>query len=78
VVGDDPLAELLEREPVRGLAKPLVALEEGAAEVPVALRQISREPALEGLEERSPRGGGAQEHERVVRQPDERRGEHGD
>ena len=78
VVGDDPLAELLEREPVRGLAEPLVALEEGAAEVPVALREVGREPALEGLEERPPRGGGAQEHERIVRQPDERRGEHGD
>jgi len=52
---------------MRGLAEPLVALEEGAAEVPVALGQIGREPALEGLEERSPRGGGAQEHERVVR-----------
>jgi hypothetical protein len=59
VVGDDPLAELFQREAVRGAREPLVALQERAAQVPVALGQVAREPALERLEERPPGRGTA-------------------
>ena len=71
VVGDDPLAELLEREPGRGAGEPLEALEECPAKPQVLGREVAGKPALERQEERPLRRRPAQEDERVVRQADE-------
>ena len=77
VVGDDPLAEALEREPRRRLGEPVVALPEGAQQPRVVGVEISRQRALETGEDRAARVAPDQ-HQRVVRDADERRGEHAD
>ena len=75
VVGDDPLAEALEREPRRGLREPVVALLEGAQQPRVVGVEVRRQRALEAGEDRPPRVAPDQQ-QRVVRDADERRGEH--
>ena len=47
VVGDDPLAEPLEREARRRVGEPVVALPERAEEPRVALVEVGRQRALE-------------------------------
>ena len=44
MLGDDPLAEPLEREPRRRAHEPLVALQERAAELRVARVELGRQP----------------------------------
>jgi hypothetical protein len=75
VVGDDPLTEPFEREARRSLREPVVALPEGAQEARVELVQVGRKRPLQPGEDRAPRGAPDQ-HQRVVRDPDEWRGEH--
>ena len=76
MVGDDPLAELLERKPGRGAGEPLEALEECPAKPQVLGREVAGKPALERSEERALRRCPADEDERVVGQADEGRSEH--
>ena len=54
-----------------------VPLAERTEELLVARREALRQLALEPGEERPAAGGAPQQHERVVRHADERRGEHG-
>ena len=77
VLGEDALAEALEREPRHRLDEALVPLQEGTDEPGVFVRERLRHLALDPAEERPARGGAADEDERVVRDPDERRREHG-
>ncbi len=77
VVGDDPLAEALEREPRRGLREPVVALPEGAEKPRVVGVEIRRQCAFEAGEDRPPRIAPDQ-HQRVVGDADEGRREHAD
>ncbi len=77
VVGHDPLAEPLEREPRSEARQAVVALAERPHEPRVALRQPRRERALEADEERPPLRRAPELDEPVVGDPDERRGEHG-
>ena len=76
MVGDHPLAEPLEREPRRRRDEPVVALPESAQQLQVALRERGRQLALERDEQRPLRGSAAQQHQRVVRDADERRCQH--
>ena len=78
MLGDDPLAQPLEREPRRGRDEPVVALPERAEQLRVALVESGRQAALDAGEQRPPRRGAADQDERVVRDADERRREHGD
>ena len=78
MLGDDRLAQALEREPRRRGDEPLVALLERAQQPRVALVELRRQLALEPGEERPAARRPAQQHEAVVREPDERRREHGD
>ncbi len=76
MLGDDLLAQPLEGEPRHRLDEPVVALAEGAHQALVALGEARRQRVLEAGEERPPRRDAPQESERVVRDADERRGEH--
>jgi hypothetical protein len=76
VLGDDSLAQLLEPDAVRRAHETLVALEKRTQQALVALGKMLREPALERREERTAWRVAARENERVVRDADERRGEH--
>src|SRR5581483_1465293 len=58
--------------------EPVIALAEGAEQTLVALGEPRRQRVLDPGEERPLRGDAANEGERVVRDADERRGEHGD
>ena len=78
VVGDDPLAQALEREARGRLRQPVVALPERAQEPRVALVEIRRKRALDPGEDRPLRGGAPDQQQRVVRDADERRREHRD
>ena len=78
VLDEDALAEQLQREPRRALDQTLVPLQERADEAPVLLGEVGRQRALDPLEDRAPLGSGANQDERVVRDADERRGEHGE
>ncbi len=78
MLGDDLLAQPLERDPSRGGDEPLVALLERADQLLVALVERRRQRALDPGEERPPAGVAADQDERVVRDADERRGEHRD
>ena len=55
VVGDDPLAEPLEREARRGVGEPVVALPERAATGVCRAVEIRRQRALQPGEDRPPR-----------------------
>ena len=76
VVGDHTLAEPLQREPRGRRDEPVVPLPECTHELGVALRQRRGHPALDAGEERPLRRGAADQHQRVVGDADERRGEH--
>ena len=78
MLDEDPLAEQLQGEACGALDEPLVALQEGAHEPPVVLRQVVGEGALDALEDRPPLRRGADQDERVVGDADERRGQHGE
>ena len=78
VLADDLLAEPLERDARRRRDEPLVALLERADQLLVALVERRRQRALDAREERPPAGVAADQDERVVRDADERRREHGD
>ena len=77
VVGDDPLAETLQREPWRRLREPVVALSEGAQEPRVVGIEIRRQRPLEACEDRPARVAPDQQ-QRVVGDADERRRQHAD
>ena len=77
VAGDDELAEPLERRSGRSGDEPLVALLERAHEALVALGECDGQRALDPGEERPSARMPADQHEAVVRDADERRGEHG-
>ncbi len=78
VLGDDLLAETLERQARQCPDEPLVALEERADQLRVAFVELGRQALLDSREERPLRRGASDQHERVVRDADERRREHGD
>jgi hypothetical protein len=78
VLGDDSLAEPLERERRRLRREPTVALAEGLEEPQVPLREPLGQLFLEPAVERALRGVSAQQHERVVGDANERRREHRD
>ena len=76
VLGQDALAQELERR-VRGhVEESLVSLPEGEQEPAVVLRQVCREGTLEAAEHRLPLRLRPDQNEGVVRYPDERRGQH--
>ena len=75
---DDLLAEPLEPDGAGDRRKAVVALPERLHQAPVALVQPLGQPLLQRGEERPAGRGPAQRHEPVVRDADERRGEHGD
>ena len=78
MLDEDALAEELERR-VRGqLEQPLVALQEREHEPPVVLGEIAGQRALDAPEDRLALRLGPDQDERVVRDADERRGEHGE
>ncbi len=77
VLGDDPLAQLLEPDARRGAHEALVALEERAEQALVARLELLRQGPLERREERPARRVATKQHEGVVRDADERRREHG-
>ncbi len=77
MLGEDLLAQTLEPPPRRRSDEPLVALEERAQQLLLALGDAVRQAALQRGEERSPGSGSAKQHKAVVRHPDERRREHG-
>ena len=56
VLGEDPLAEPLERDPRGQSREPVVALAEGAEELRVAVGEASGQRPLEPDEERAPLG----------------------
>ena len=72
MLGDDPLAETLEREPPQCGRKPVEALAEGPQQLEVPLGDALRQVALERDEERPLRGRAPQQEQRVVRDSDER------
>ena len=76
VLRDDALAELLEPDPRSRAHEAFVPLEEGPKQALVALGEVLRERPLECGEQRTARCVPPDEHERVVRDPDERRCEH--
>ena len=76
MLGDDPLAEPLERQRRRPGGEPVEALLEGLEEPRVPLGDVFRNPLLEPDEERPTRRRPPQQDEPVVRDADERRGEH--
>ena len=76
VLGDDVLAEPLERHTRRGCDEPLVSLLERAHETLVRGVERLRQRPLEAGVERPAPGVPPEEHQRVVRDADERRGEH--
>ncbi len=78
VLRDGELAQPLEREPGGGRDEPLVALLESTDEPLVLGRERLRQRALDPGEERPAAGLPPDQHERVVRDADERRREHGD
>ena len=75
VVGDDPLAEALEREPRRRVGEPVVTLPEGTQKPRVVGVEIIGQRALETGEDRPARVAPDQQ-QRVVRDADERRRQH--
>ena len=77
VIGDDPLAEPLEREAARGVGQPVVALPERPQQARVGRVEIRGQRALEPGEDRAARRA-PDEQQRVVGDADERRGEHAD
>ena len=78
MLGDDPLAEPLEREPRRRRRRAgRSAAGTRAAAARRARRDAAGSDALEAGEDRPPARRAADQHERVVRDADERRGEHG-
>ena len=76
VLGDDPLAQPLEGETRQRGSQAVIALPEGAQKLGIALREGLRQLALERDEQRPLWRGTPQEHEPVVRDPDERRCQH--
>jgi hypothetical protein len=76
VLGDDPLAEPLERERRRLRRKPPVALAEGLEEPEVPLREPLGQLLLEPAVERALRRVSPQQHERVVGDAHKWRREH--
>ena len=76
VLRDDALAELLEPDPGSRAHEAFVALEEGPKQALVALVELLRERPLERREQRTARSVPPDEHQRVVRDADERRCEH--
>ena len=76
VLGDDPLAEQFQRELRREHGEPVEALLKRAQQAGIPLGERRRERLLETREDRSPTRGPTDQHERVVRHADERRGEH--
>ena len=64
-------------EAARPFGQPFVALAEGAEKPHVALFHVLRQPALDTCVERTPAGGAAQQHQRVVGDANEGRREHG-
>ena len=72
VLRDDALAEPLERKPPHGGRQAVETLPEGPHELRVTLGQRLRKLTLERDEERPLRGRAAQQHERIVGDPDER------
>ena len=73
-----PLAEELERRMGRELEQPVVPLPEGQDQAAVVVRQVARDAALDAAEDRLALRLGPDQHERVVRDADERRREHGE
>ena len=71
VLGDDPLAQALERQPARRGREPVVALLERAHEPLVRGREARRRLPLEAGEDRPLRRRPADQHESVVRDADE-------
>ena len=78
VLGDDRLAEALEREANGGGDQSVVPLLERPQQARVPLGEIVGKLPLEARVERAPSCCAAQEDERVVREADDRRGQHGD
>ena len=76
MVGDDPLAQQFEREPSRGGGEPVKTLAERAQQPLVRGRELRRQALLDSGEQRSLARGAPDQHQRVVRDADERRGEH--
>src|SRR5205823_10996856 len=78
VLGDDALAQALEREPRHRSGETVEPLPERAQQAHIALLQSRRHGPLDAGEERPTKCRAAQEDERVVRHADEGRGEHAD
>ena len=78
VLGDDPLAEPLERAPRGQSRQPVVALAKRAHELGVSLRESFGDGLLEPAEERTLLGRAPQVEQAVVRDPDEGRREDSD
>ena len=76
MVGDDPLAEALERQARGDGHEPVVALAERAQQLLVVAVKAGRQVTLDTGEEWSSGCRAPDQHERVVRDTDERRGEH--
>ena len=77
VVGDDPLAEPLQREAAGRVGEPVVALPERPQQARVRRVEIRGQRALQPGEDRAARRA-PDEHQRVVGDADERRGEDAD
>ena len=69
---EHPLAQPLERETRRGGGQPVVALAKRPQELEVAVRQRLRQLPFQRDEQRPFRRCAPEQHERVVRNPDER------
>ena len=78
MLGDDLLEETLQRQARQRSYEPLVALEEGADQLRVAVVELGWQALLDSREQRPLGRCAPDQHERVVRDADERRGEHGD
>ena len=78
VLDEDLLAETFEPDGPRNRSQPVVALTEGLQQPPIALRQPGGETLFEPGEKGPLRRRAPQQHERVVGDADERRGQHGD
>ena len=78
VLDHDLLAEALEPDGARERGQPVVALAKSLEQTPVALGQSVWQALLDRRVQRPAGGISAQDDEGVVRDADERRGEHGD
>ena len=77
VLDEDLLAELLERQPAGRGDETFVALQKRAQQAPSSLGELWRQLLLERGEERPAHGVPPNQQQCVVRDPDERRCEHG-